>query len=422
MPNAGESPASFCFHDPRTRGFRARCSVDGVVAHIRERVRGLGSERIAVESGLGRVLGGAVTSAIDVPHFDRAAMDGYALRAEETFGANAYGPAGFRVIGRSRPGSPFLGRVGPGEAVAIATGAPMPEGADAVVPFEWTSLSGELVSVLDAVTPARHVGARGEDIRAGSQVLGSGRVLRPQDLGVLRAIGMDEVEVVRRPLVHILTMGDELQPAGQAPGGFRIADANAPMLSALVARDGGVPVVVGPLVDDRAEVAERVREAIDRSDAVLICGGSSAGPEDYAPSIVAELGALVVHGVGLRPASPTGLGFVGGIPILLAPGNPVSCLCAYDFFGCRIVRRLGGLPESWPYRAIARPLAEKLVSVLGRVDYCRVRVANEGVIPITSSGASILSSTTRADGFVVVPGESEGYASGTTVTVWMYDT
>ena len=154
---------------------------------------------------------------------------------------------------------------------------------------------------------------------------------------------------------------------------------------------------------------------------VLVSGGSSTGPEDHAPGLLAELGELPLHGVALRPASPTGLGFVGSVPVLLLPGNPVSCLCAYDLFGGRIVRRLGGRPDDWPYRSIELPLRHKLVSAVGRVDYARVKLAGGVVEPLAVSGASILSSTTRADGFVVVPADLEGYAAGVTVTVWLYD-
>jgi molybdopterin molybdotransferase len=153
----------------------------------------------------------------------------------------------------------------------------------------------------------------------------------------------------------------------------------------------------------------------------LVSGGSSAGPEDHAPGLLAELGELSAHGVALRPASPTGLGFIGRVPVLLLPGNPVSCLCAYDFFAGMVVRILGGRPRQWPYQSVTLPLARKLVSMLGRVDYARVRIEQGQVEPLAVSGASILSSTTRADGFVVVPADKEGYPAGATVEVWLYD-
>jgi molybdopterin molybdotransferase len=407
--------------DPRMRGFRTRSTVDDVLALIDRRVGLLATENVPLGEAAGRVLAAAVEAREPVPPFDRAAMDGYAVRGEETFGADPYSPAMFTCVGRARPGRAFAGLVGPGDAVQIATGAPMPPGADTVVKAESTQTAGSTVSVFEPTPPGRHVGRRGEDLARGVVVFAAGRVLRPQDLGVLSALGSDVVDVVRRPGVTVLVTGDELLPPGQPARDFQIADMNSVMLAALIARDGGNTRVIGPLPDDRDRLRSEIARAAGAADAVLVSGGSSAGPEDHAPGLVAELGELLVHGVALRPASPAGLGFVGGVPVVLLPGNPVSCLCAYDFIAGPIVRRLGGRPLAWPYRSLERPLAHKLASELGRVDYARVKLVDGKVEPLAISGASILSSTTRADGFVVVPADLEGYAAGTLVTVWLYD-
>ena len=234
-------------------------------------------------------------------------------------------------------------------------------------------------------------------------------------------MGLATIRVTRRPVVAVVITGDELLPAGTPSHHHQIADMNSAMLAALIARDGGIPRIVGPLRDDRDALRTAIIEAAATADAVLISGGSSTGPEDHAPGLVAELGELSAHGVALRPASPSGLGFLGRIPAVLLPGNPVSCLCAYDFFAGPVVRRLGNRPLAWPYRPVERPLAHKLVSAIGRVDYARVRIGAEGVEPLAISGASILSSTTRADGFVVVPADLEGYPTGASVVVWLYD-
>jgi molybdopterin molybdotransferase len=407
--------------DPRWRGFRSRTPVDEVVALIDRRIGPLGPEEVPLAGAAGRVLAEEVLADVPVPPFDRAAMDGYALRGEETFGADPYTPALFRVVGRSRPGKRFGGQVGTGQAVEIATGAPLPAGADAVVPVEVTSMEGEFLRVFEPTPPARHVGRRGEDLPEGSMVLPAGRVLRPQDLGLLSALGKSAVPVFRRPTVTIVITGDELLPPGTPPRDDRIADMNSVMVAALAVRDVGLPRVLGPLADDRDSLEKALAEAADGSDLVLVSGGSSTGPEDHAPGIVAGLGTLDVHGVALRPASPTGLGFVAGVPVVLLPGNPVSCLCAYDLFAGRIVRRLGGRPPDWPYRALSLALRQKLSSALGRVDYARVRIVEGSVEPMAISGASILSSTTRADGFILVPADLEGYPAGAEVTVWHYD-
>jgi molybdopterin molybdotransferase len=360
-----------------------------------------------------------VTAGVAVPGFDRAAMDGYALRGGETFGAGPYNPLEFEVVGTSLPGRPFAGRVGPGQAVRIMTGAPVPDGADAVLPAENAEESGERVRVSEAVPPGRHVGRRGEDVLAGSVVLRAGRVLRPQDVAVLASVGAAPVSVVRRPRVAVIVTGDELLPAGAKPEGYRIVDSNSVMLEALVRRDGGLPAAP-PLVPDTREAVRAALAGAD-ADVLLVSGGSSVGQEDHAPRVLAELGELPVHGVALRPASPAGVGFLGGRPAFLLPGNPVSCLCAYDLFAGRAVRRLGGRSPELPYCTAALPLARKIASAVGRVDYVRVRVEGGAVDPLATSGASVLSSTTRADGFVLVPRDSEGHAPGERVTVYLYD-
>ena len=410
------------FDDPRMRGFRSRTSVDAVHSWIGGETQRLGPETIALGQAFGRVLAESIVAESPVPGFDRAAMDGYAVRGEETFGADAYGPVVFEVVGRSRPGRPSERIVGPGQAISIATGAMVPRGADTVVKAEVCHLIGSTtLHVIAATPPGRHVGLRGEDIAEGTEVVPVGRRLRPQDLGVLSALGRSQIQVVRSPRVVILVTGDELVPAGSIPGFGLIGDANSPMLASLVARDGGKPEVVGPLPDDRASLGRSIVEAARRADLVLISGGSSTGPEDHAASLVAELGELAIHGVAIRPSSPTGLGRIEGVLVVLLPGNPVSCLCAYDFFGGRIVRILGGRPSAWPYRSTPVRLAQKLSSVLGRVDYARVMIRANEVTPLAVSGASILSSTTRADGFVVIPSDLEGYPVGAEVEVWLYD-
>ena len=409
------------FHDPRMKGFRTRASVEETRDLIDARVLALESYSCLLEDAYRGVLADRVTSTVDVPPFDRAAMDGYALRGEETFGSGGFAPATFRVIGRSRPGRPYSGEVVPGTAVEIATGAPMPSGADAVVPVEDTRRIDSAVLVLEAVPPGRHVGHKGEDIATGRIVFKPGRVLRPQDLGVLSALGVAHVSVVRKPIVTVMVTGDELLEPGTPSRDFCIPDMNSPMLSALITRDGGIPLVIGPLPDDREIIRAEISYAAITSDAVLISGGSSTGPEDYAPSILAEIGELPIHGVAIRPSSPFGLGFVGKIPVALMPGNPVSCLCAYDFFAGRIIRGLAGNSREMPYRSMVLPLGEKLVSILGRVDYARVLIQSGTVKPMTTSGASILTSTTRADGFVIVPSALEGWPAGSLVKVYLYE-
>jgi len=206
-------------------------------------------------------------------------------------------------------------------------------------------------------------------------------------------------------------------PAGSKPSAHRLADANGPMLAALVERDGGVADFPGLVPDDPAAIGVALHAS---ADVVIVSGGSSVGVEDHAPALVARDGELAVHGVAMRPSSPTGLGRIGDRLVFLLPGNPVSCLCGYDFFAGRAIRALGGRPTAWPYQSIEARLARKISSPIGRLDYARVRLVDGAVEPLAVGGASILSSTTRADGFVIIPADSEGFAAGAEVKIWLY--
>jgi molybdopterin molybdotransferase len=413
------NPPATSFFDPRMRGFRDRTEVSAVVELLTGRLAPLGPETVPLSAAASRVLAQAIVAEVAVPGFDRAAMDGYAVRAEETFGTSPYNPLDLQVIGEALPGRPFPGVVGPGQAVRIMTGAPLPAGADAVLPVEQAQEEAGCLRVHEPIPPARHIGRRGEDIAPGTTVLTPRRVLRPQDVGLLASLGVGQVPVVRMPRAEILITGDELLPAGSRPEGYRIVDSNSPMLVALVQRDRGL-AVSGPILADKREV---VRQALlsSQADVLLVSGGSSVGQEDHAPSLLAELGELPVHGVALRPASPAGVGFLNGRPVFLLPGNPVSCLCAYDLFAGRAIRLLGGRSAELPYRTISVPLGSKIASAVGRMDYVRVRLDEGRAEPLAISGASLLSSTTRADGFVLVPPNLEGYAPGESVTVYLYD-
>jgi molybdopterin molybdotransferase len=407
------------------KGFRDRADVEDLLALIAQRIGPIGTECVDVLSAGGRRLAEPVAALTSVPGFPRAAMDGYAVRGEETFGAGDYNELQFTLVGESLPGRPAAAAVGPGQAVRIMTGAPMPPGADAVVMAEGAREEMGRVWVREPVPPGKNVGSVGEDITASQVVLSPPRTLRPQDLGVCAAAAVQQLVVYRRPVVSLIVTGDELLPAGSKPAGCKIVDANSVMLRTLVQRDGGVirvpydqPIPILP--DDR----EVIRAALCQTgvDCLLVSGGSSVGREDHAPTLVAELGELVIHGLTLRPASPTGFGFVHGRPVFLLPGNPVSCLSAYDLFVGPTIRRQAGGEMIRPYPRRSFTLGRKIVSAVGRVDYVRVVLRPDGTIePIATSGAAILSSTTRADGFVLVPKDLEGYGEGTKVTVYLYD-
>jgi molybdopterin molybdotransferase len=406
--------------DVRMRGFARRHTVAAALDWLDAQLRPPECEVLPLRMAAGRVLANAVVSDVDVPGFDRATMDGYAVMAESTEGASSYNRLPLVVIGDSLPGHPFQGSVGLGQGVRIMTGAPLPPGCDAVLPAEWiddTAATHAIVSALAAVSPGKHVGRRGEDIVRGTTLFQTGRVLRPQDLGVLSSVGVGEALVFSRPRVRLVVTGNELLPSGSRPHGYHIADANGPMLTALIERDGGLVEFPALVADEPDAILDALHSA---ADVIIVSGGSSVGIEDLAPTLVARHGDLAIHGIAMRPSSPTGLGRLGPRIVFLLPGNPVSCLCAYDFFAGRAIRALGGRTKVWPYRPIRGRLTRKISSPIGRLDYARVRVVDGDVEPLAVGGASVLSSTTRADGFVLVPDDSEGFAQGTDVEVWLY--
>jgi molybdopterin molybdotransferase len=441
------------------KGFAERADVEEVDDFLLRHTRALPAEDVELLACAGRVLAADVRAEVDVPGFRRAAMDGYAVRGEDTFGASAYDPIALEIDGQALPGRPFPGSVGAGRAVRIMTGAPLPEGADAVVMAEVCDEQDGRVEVGEAVAPRKNVGAIGEDIATGEVVLRRGRRLRPQDVGLLASIGMARAPCVRRPRVQLVVTGDELLPAGQRPEGARIVDSNSVVLRALVARDGGELLPFEILPDRADRVREVLRAGADEANLILVSGGSSVGQEDHAPRLVSELGTLDFHGVSMRPSSPAGVGRIrkgaerprseaqpsevregagkgaarprseaepsevreGDVLVFLLPGNPVSCLCAYEFFAGPALRALGGRPRAWPHRRVRLPLARKINSAIGRTDYVRVAIEKGQVVPIATSGASILSSTVRAAGCVIVPREQEGMPEGAEVEVRLYD-
>jgi molybdopterin molybdotransferase len=404
--------------DVRMRGFSRRTTLRDALAWLNRRLHPLAAETVSLSDAAGRTLAEPISSHVDVPGFARAMMDGFALQAADTLGASCYNRLPLKVVGQILPGRSGDLQVTSGHAVRIMTGAPLPAGADAVLPAEKAESEGDTLFALAPLSPGKHVGQRGEDICAGSRVMERGRCLRPQDLGVLSSIGCRELQVVRRPRVRIVVTGNELLPPGSLPRGAQIADANSPMLAALVHRDGGLATNPGIVADEPTAILAALRQ---EADIVVVSGGSSVGAEDHTPSLVRQHGQLAIHGIAMRPSSPTGMGTLDGRLVFLLPGNPVSCLCAYDFFAGRAIRGLAGRNLAWPYRSVHRALQRKLVSTVGRTDYARVRLIDDRVEPLAISGASVLSSTSRADGFAIIPEDSEGLPAGAEIEVFLYD-
>jgi molybdenum cofactor synthesis domain-containing protein len=407
----------------RMRGFTSYTKLADALEMVLSKIEQLEPEVVPFEQALGRALAEDVVSRVDLPPFDRAAVDGYAVRAADTFRAIESSPVKLRVVGSANVGSAARIEVKRGEAAKIMTGAPMPKGADAVVMVEQTKAEGEHVLVFTKLPPGKNVSARGEDVRRGEVVLERGRLLRPQEVGMLAATGNTEVRVARRPRVAILATGEELRPPGTRLKEGEIVDVNSYSLSAAVKSCGGLPRRLGLVPDDSRSLRRALRRAA-RYDMALISGGSSVGERDLVPEVIAELGELLFHGVAIRPGGPTAFGVIGGKPFFGLPGFPVSALVAFDMLVRPALRRMQGLPAERGYPKVRARLARKISSTLGRMEIVRVRVREEGgelvAEPIRIAGSGILSSMTRADGFLLLPEDVEGLEEGSQVEVELY--
>jgi molybdopterin molybdotransferase len=377
------------------------------------------SETVSLAEARGRVLAGELAAPLDFPPFDHAALDGYAVRGLETLGAGSYGALALLLQGDVAAGDEQPGTLAPGTAMRLAAGAPLPAGADAVVPPVFAEESAGRVEITAAVAPGENVVRRGTDVRAGSRLLPAGRRIRARDMAVLAACGIARVEVIGRPRVRVLIAGQGLAAAGAARGAHEVFEADALMLAALVERDGGDPAECRRISTDRAALAEALREP--GADLILIAGGSGEGGRDFAAAALKEVGELAFHGIALEPGRSAGVGRVGNALVFLLPGAPVACLCAYDCLAAPTLRCWSGLGASRPYPERRTVLLRKIASTLGSVDYRRVRLTSEGAEPVASGGHSGLATLAAADGFILVPEDSEGFPGSAEVAVLLYD-
>jgi molybdopterin molybdotransferase len=375
-------------------------------------------ERIPIDKADGRVLAAPVISSIDVPPFDRAAMDGYAVIAQDTFGAGRHDPKVLRSVDTIYTGSIPSKRIAHGECEEIATGAPLPEGADAVVMVEETEKTdGAGVRVFTPVYPGQHVGRRGADIAAGQSVMTAGTVVNAARLGVLSAIGARESDVYEKPRVAILSTGNEIVEPGRplAPG--QIYDINRFTLSTIVHGHGGVVTVAGTVADTLPDLRRAMASAAS-VDLIIFSGGSSVGERDLIVDALQEAGDVIFHGIAVKPGKPTILGKVGGKPVLGMPGNPTSCLSNAHVLLVPMLRRMARLPEYFP-RTIKVPLARRVVSTTGRHQIYTVRVADGTAIP-AFKGSSDITSMALADGYIEIPAQTDIVEAGEIVEVKLF--
>jgi molybdenum cofactor synthesis domain-containing protein len=376
------------------------------------------TESLSIADANGRVVAEHAVSRIDVPPFDRAAMDGYAVVAEDTFGAGPYDPKILHCIEKVYTGSVPTKGVSSGECIEIATGAPLPAGADAVVMVEETERGdGDTIRVLTPVYPRQHVGRRGADIAAGQTLLAPGDVLNPSRIGALAATGIAEITVYAKPRVAILSTGNEIVAPGRplAPG--QIYDINQFTLSTIIVTHGGVPVVHPTAPDTLADLAAAV-EATAGEDLLVFSGGSSVGERDLILDVLQQAGDVLFHGIAVKPGKPTVFGRIGFRSVLGMPGYPTSCLSNAYMLLVPMLRRMARLPDYTP-RTLRVPLARRVVSTTGRHQFYTVRIQNGVAVPAFKASGDI-TSMSHADGFIEIPAQTDIVEAGETVDVKLF--
>ena len=376
------------------------------------------TERIPILEAHGRVIAHAEVSSVDVPPFDRAAMDGYAVIAADTFGASSFEPKTLACIATVFTGQVARERISRGTCIQIATGAPLPDGADAVVMVEETEKgSAREVRVLTPVYPRQNVGRRGADISAGQSLFAAGEVLTPSRIGALAAIGMTEVDVFTRPRVAILSTGNEIVAPGQplAPG--QLYDINQFTLASIIGAHGGVPIVY-PTVEDSLQALTTAVAATEGEDIVVFSGGSSVGERDLIIDAIGAMGEVVFHGIAVKPGKPTAFGRIGRRPVFGMPGYATSCLSNAYMLLVPMLRRIARLPEYQP-RVVRLPLSRRVVSTTGRHQFYTVRIEDGSAVPAFKASGDI-TSMAQADGYIEIPAQTDIVEAGEMVDVKLF--
>lgn len=387
-------------------------AVSCVLAHVQTPFAH--TETVALPQAVGRILAADVVSPENVPAFDRTTVDGYAVRAADTFGASTAMPAQLSVVGEIAMGEAPDFALRSGQCAAISTGGMLPQGADAAVMVEYTDREDELCLLYRPVSPWENITRRGDDIAARAVALPTGTCIAPPQIGVLSALGVYTVPVFRKPVIAVISTGDELVCAQPAAG--QVRDVNSFLLCALIGQAGGEPLLFGAVKDDRAQITDALASCLARADAVLISGGSSAGTRDMTVAILDELGEVFFHGIAMKPGKPTIFGMAGGKPVFGLPGHP---LAAYFVFRLIVSAYLRAGMCQTPQPPVCRAsLAANIPSNHGREEYLCVRLDAQGRAHALHTKSGVISVLSEADGYIRVPRDTEGLEKGACVEVY----
>ncbi|TET55768.1 molybdopterin molybdotransferase MoeA [Candidatus Bathyarchaeota archaeon] len=405
----------------RLKGFKKLTSINEALSRFLDRLqpRKLATVQISLKEALGRVTAKNINATKDLPPYHRSAVDGYALRAIDTVGASPYQPKDLRLVNKE------LG--GERELREIWTGNTLPKGADSVVMLEHTERIGNRIQILVSLTPGANVSRKGEDVKKGDVVVKAGLRLRPHHLGLLAALENREVKVVRKPKVALLATGSELAPLGAPLKPNQIVEVNSIILSELCSELGAESFSLGIARDDEDEIRVRICEGLAEADLIITTGGTSVGVHDLVPRVIEQIEphALVAHGIAMRPGMPTALAVVQRKPVLVLSGNPVAASVGFEVFARPTILRFLGIKEEGRARLKAK-LTRRVAGVLGRRVILRVRVVEKDgdflAEPIRIKGSSIITTMTKANGYVIIPEDREGLRENEVVMVHLFGT
>ncbi len=387
----------------------------------------LGIEQVSLLQAGQRVLAENVHASIDIPPFNRSTVDGYAVKSEDTFGAEENRPIVLKVSGTVNVGEAPKARVEKGKAAEIVTGAPIPDGADAVVMIEHTERKNETVSIFNAVCKEENVMNSGSDIKKGETVLKSGQVLGSREIGALAALGMAKVKVYTIPKVAVLSTGPEITEPGTDLPPAKIYDINAYSLSTAVSEAGGRPIFLGVFSDNQAELREAVRRALGSADMVVTSGGVSIGPKDVMPKVLDSLGkpGLIVCGIAIKPGKPTSVASSNGKLVFALPGHPTSALLAFNLLARPSIQILSGR-KIGPKTEVKASATMRMFPAKGRRTFVMVKLKRDKVNrvlaePVAPGVSGAMTTLAKADGFVTIPENRQFIDEGETVTVHLFD-
>lgn len=392
--------------------------LEEALSKINDNIKLMDTETIDLKDSQGRVLAHSVSSYHNSPPFDKSAMDGYAVIAEDTFGASNNVIKELKIIDRIGAGDFSNKSLQNGEAIVIATGAPIPDGANAVLMKEYTYEDGDNLEIHSQVTPGENISPKAEDIAKGDEILGENVLIRPQEMGLIASAGYSEVEVYKRPRVKLLITGNELVDPSPNIDDAKIINSNQYTIAALI-RSAGATVDIDHGIDDFDEIRDAIDKASREYDCVITTGGTAISKGDVVIDAVEDLGEVLFHGVAMRPGKPVGAGIVNGTQIFMLSGQPVAAMGQFDIIARHFLFKVQGLDYS--HKIVKRTSSTKIHSSLGRTDYIRAIADDETVHHVLNRGSGIIRSMVEANCYIIIDENHEGIEIGDMVDLIFFN-